>query len=142
MKLLSVLLLSVTILDICHGSKILAIFATPCKSHYILGEALLRGLVTKGHEVTMISPYTLEKPMKNYNHVVINGMVDLKEKYSPMFTNLNISILEKAKLMYEIFPAINHIAHSSSNVREFVRKGEKYDLCIVSFIFGIYVWNM
>ncbi|XP_065157289.1 LOW QUALITY PROTEIN: UDP-glycosyltransferase UGT5-like [Atheta coriaria] len=134
MRLLSVLFLSVAIFGICDGSKILGIFPMPSKSHYILGEALLRGLAAKGHQVTMISPYTLDKPMKNYKDVVIDGMVELKDANAHRFTSLNTTILEKANLMFELFPAIYHTAHNSTNVREFVKKGEKYDLCVVSFM--------
>lgn len=134
MKLLIVLWLSVTILGICDGSKILGIFPVPSKSHYIIGEALLRGLAEKGHDVTMISPYTLDKPMKNYTDIVVNEVLELKEAYGPQMAEFNATFFQKANLSYYLFPAMYHAIHNSSNVRQFLKKGEKYDLCIASFI--------
>ncbi|XP_065157276.1 UDP-glycosyltransferase UGT5-like [Atheta coriaria] len=134
MKLLSFLCLSIALLGISNGSKILGIFPFPSKSHYIIGEALLRGLAERGHDVTMISPFTLDKPIKNYQDVVIDGMLELKEASSPMFSNINLSFMERMNMMMNMFPEIYRIGHNSTNVRKFVEKGEKYDLCIVSFM--------
>lgn len=55
--------------------KILAIFPAGSKSHLVLGQALLKGLAKRGHDVTMVSPFPLLEPVKNYHDI---KMRDLK----------------------------------------------------------------
>ncbi|KAG4080752.1 hypothetical protein HA402_005932 [Bradysia odoriphaga] len=59
--------------------KILGIFHTSSKSHYIAGGALMRGLAEKGHDVTVISPFPQIEPLKNFHDIPIIGMENLVE---------------------------------------------------------------
>lgn len=65
------LLLHVTINE---SYKILGIFHTSSKSHYIAGSALMKGLAEKGHDVTVISPFPQKKPIKNFRDVPVVGI--------------------------------------------------------------------
>lgn len=49
---------------------IVAIPSIP-KSHYQFGNALSKGLVAFGHEVTVITPYKEQNPPTNYNEVYL-----------------------------------------------------------------------
>lgn len=51
--------------------KILGVFICPSRSHYYVGHALMKGLADDGHEVTIVSPFTQKKPIKNYNEVLL-----------------------------------------------------------------------
>lgn len=68
---------------LCHGIsesyKILGIFHTFSKSHYIAGGALMKGLAAKGHDVTVISAYPQDKPLKNYHDITVLGVDKLIE---------------------------------------------------------------
>ncbi len=59
--------------------KILGIFHTFSKSHYIAGGALMKELAKKGHDVTVISPFPQSKPISNYHDVTVLGVDKLIE---------------------------------------------------------------
>ncbi|EDW56595.1 UDP-glucuronosyltransferase 2C1 [Drosophila sechellia] len=60
-------------LDLGTGSRILAAFFFPGKSHFMMTNAIIRELVKQGHEVTFITPFSLakEKLGPNYKEIVI-----------------------------------------------------------------------
>lgn len=83
-----------------YGSayKILGIFPSMSKSHFIVGHALMRGLADAGHEVTVLSPYPQNKPVKNYRDIDVQGIHQIikgtymKSYYSPVHWRLSIAI--------------------------------------------------
>lgn len=56
--------------------NILGIFPTMSKSHYIAGEALMRGLAAAGHNVTSISPFPQKSDIPNFRDYPIIGIVE------------------------------------------------------------------
>lgn len=60
-----------------YGFKILGIFPTMGRSHYITGGALMKGLANAGHEVTVISPFPQNKPLKNFRDITTDGILAL-----------------------------------------------------------------
>lgn len=54
----------------CEGYRILGLFGLPAKSHFIMFEALMKGLARKGHQVDVISTYPLRKPYPNYTDII------------------------------------------------------------------------
>uniref|UniRef100_A0A0A1WUQ4 Ecdysteroid UDP-glucosyltransferase n=1 Tax=Zeugodacus cucurbitae TaxID=28588 RepID=A0A0A1WUQ4_ZEUCU len=60
------------------GAKILAVYAFPGKSHYIMHRVLINELIKHGHEITMITAFTLEpqKLGKNYTEILIEPVYD------------------------------------------------------------------
>ncbi|XP_035737423.1 uncharacterized protein LOC118448362 [Vespa mandarinia] len=58
-------------LTLSHGYRILGIFSYHGKSHFIMFESLMKGLVKKGHQVDVISTYPLKKPFVNYTDLVV-----------------------------------------------------------------------
>lgn len=59
-----------------EGYKILGIFPTMAKSHYITGGALMKGLAAAGHEVSVISAFPQEKPLQNFRDIKALGIVE------------------------------------------------------------------
>lgn len=57
-------------LSICHGYRFLGLFPFQGKSHFIMAEQLMKGLVRKGHQVDMVSKFPLKKPYPNYTDIV------------------------------------------------------------------------
>lgn len=51
------------------GAKILGVFPSPGYSQFILAERLMMELVNKGHEVTVISPFSPKEKVNNYNEI-------------------------------------------------------------------------
>lgn len=61
-----------------ESSKILAVYAFPGKSHFMMHRALIRSLVEKGHQVTMITAFSLENLQlgANYTEILIEPVYD------------------------------------------------------------------
>lgn len=74
----SLLALIAIIVSVQHVNsyKVLTIFPMISRSHYIVGQALAKGLVAEGHEVTMISPFKEKQPIQNYHEVVLDGLAE------------------------------------------------------------------
>jgi glucuronosyltransferase len=71
--------------NFCHGAKILAVFPTPSKSHWILGQPLMKELARAGHEVTVMSPFQAKNPPKNYRHIEMKAA---EKMYEGEFVNI------------------------------------------------------
>ncbi|XP_017015599.3 UDP-glycosyltransferase UGT5-like [Drosophila takahashii] len=67
-----------TQLELAEGYKILAVYAYPGKSHFMMHNALIRELVESGHQVTMITAFSLEKEQlgSNYTEILIEPVYD------------------------------------------------------------------
>lgn len=69
-KILCVTLLGLLISEV-SSSKILVVHTTPSPSHLIVGKALYKELAIRGHDVTVINTFPLDKPLKNYRDIQI-----------------------------------------------------------------------
>ncbi|XP_020802466.1 UDP-glucuronosyltransferase 2B13-like isoform X1 [Drosophila serrata] len=65
-------------LELAEGAKILAVYAFPGKSHFMMHTALMRELVESGHQVTMITAFSLAKEQLggNYTEILIEPVYD------------------------------------------------------------------
>lgn len=77
---------SIDILPI-NGAKILGIFVFPGPSQYIYGSALLKELAERGHEVTSISAFPQNTPLKNFHDISVseNTIVAKGETHKVLF---------------------------------------------------------
>lgn len=55
--------------------KILSIFPNYARSHWIVGNALMKSLADVGHEVTIISPFLEKNPPKNYRQIQLDELI-------------------------------------------------------------------
>lgn len=87
MKLVFLTLLLFFVYSNVNSYKILGVFPTASKSHYYIGQNLLKGLAEEGHDVTVISPFREKNPIKNYKEVFLEHTWELSRK-SKIFTAL------------------------------------------------------
>lgn len=78
------------------SSKILVVHTTVSQSHMIIGKALYTELANQGHEITVITTFPMDKPLKNYRDIY----VPLSNKILGMMQNLN----KKLIIIYKPFP--------------------------------------
>lgn len=71
MRLLLLSFISCVLYQNVVSYKFLAILPIPSKSHYYIGQNLMKGLAEDGHEVTVISPFKEKTPIKNYKEVFL-----------------------------------------------------------------------
>lgn len=93
MKQLTVFsLILLTVLPFLNGYKFLGVFPHPGKSHFDFFEPLMRALVDKGHEVTVISHFPQKTPLKGYTDISIVDGSHLK------YNNVNITHFTGSRL--------------------------------------------
>lgn len=74
LKILLLSLVAIQQFEISEGSRILAAFFFPARSHFMMTHSIIRELVTRGHEVTFITPFSLaeENLGPNYTEIVFD----------------------------------------------------------------------
>uniref|UniRef100_A0A182IX03 Aldehyde oxidase n=1 Tax=Anopheles atroparvus TaxID=41427 RepID=A0A182IX03_ANOAO len=94
-----------------EAAKILSIFPTMSKSHWILGSALMKELALDGHDVTVISPFRLSNPPENYRHVeIVYNTRMFEDIMDEVFERIDDSIVQK---MMELGNFVNEIANTT-----------------------------
>lgn len=58
-------------LSIASAYNILGVFPLYGKSHFTLGNAVMKSLIDDGHEITMISAFPSKIPQHNYRDISI-----------------------------------------------------------------------
>lgn len=53
----------------------LLVLPTSARSHYNVGSSLAKGLAAAGHQVTLVSPFALKKPIKNINDMPLPNVL-------------------------------------------------------------------
>lgn len=80
MNLVQVLsILAFSYQNVC-GYKFLAVLPVTSRSHYYIGHNLMKGLANEGHQVTVVSPFKLNAPIKNYNEVFLENSWEMSRK--------------------------------------------------------------
>ncbi|KAF7992649.1 hypothetical protein HCN44_004993 [Aphidius gifuensis] len=64
-------------IDCSVALNILGIFPLPGRSHYTVGEEILKGLAEKGHKVDVISHFPQKKEIPNFTDYTIAGSIPL-----------------------------------------------------------------
>jgi len=78
------IILSVGILITVHNSlssNILAFLPSKAPSHYRAFEPLLKELAVRGHNVTVLSPFTMKNPPLSYHHIKVEDDDFVMSKY-------------------------------------------------------------
>ncbi|CAO1423125.1 unnamed protein product [Diamesa serratosioi] len=106
-------------LSIANAYKILGVFPLYGKSHFTLGNAVMKTLIDAGHEITMISAFPNKIPQHNYRDISIEN-----------------EDLEKMKTLSFLF--LHHIGSMTArmtlahpNVQTLMNSGETFDAVIV-----------
>ncbi|XP_065074448.1 UDP-glucosyltransferase 2-like [Ochlerotatus camptorhynchus] len=139
-----ILILLGTVLSATTAYRILSINVSPSRSHIIVQEALVQELARRGHHVTMVSPYPLQKPLENYRQIT----VPMPDWGKDAMQNL---MKDQSQLaMIKNFPKMNWMALDAANntinhpeVQRIIKE-EKFDLLVVGlmadFLLGVANW--
>uniref|UniRef100_A0A1Y9HAI0 Uncharacterized protein n=1 Tax=Anopheles farauti TaxID=69004 RepID=A0A1Y9HAI0_9DIPT len=128
-----VVLLGLTLaLTPVQPAKILSIFPTTSKSHWILGSALMKELAMDGHEVTVISPFTLKNAPKTYRHVeIVYNRGVFEEMMDKVFDKIDDSIVEKMLELGVFVTEIVNTTLTSPEVQKLLHSDETFDLLVL-----------
>nr|XP_040224877.2 UDP-glycosyltransferase UGT5-like [Anopheles coluzzii] len=115
-----------------EGAKILAVFPTSSRSHYIVGSALMKELARRGHEVSVINPFPQKKPLKNYRDIDVSGSEELVKDLVPnMFEMADQSVWESITMTYKFGQMLANYTLMHPNVAKLIKSNEKFDLIIM-----------
>ncbi|XP_058451969.1 UDP-glucosyltransferase 2-like isoform X4 [Malaya genurostris] len=123
--------------NFCHGSRILAIFPAPETSHQIVFRALIKGLLERGHHVTMMTPIPFETDNPNitqinwsYAHKIVDETADVAVMRQEGCTAMDIAlkVLVVARRLIEA-----ELAHPE--VQELIRNAseKQFDVLLMEY---------
>jgi glucuronosyltransferase len=134
-----------------NAAKILGVYTSFSRSHAIIGQSLFKALARRGHEVsitdtigtfihsipfkvTVISPYPLDKPMKNYQDVTIPITVD-HESFIGKFIENSGNMVKFLMDQQELVQLTMKMANDSLNSPQFQRlmREETFELVILGY---------
>ncbi|KAJ8980274.1 hypothetical protein NQ317_005132 [Molorchus minor] len=120
---------------IAKCSRILGVFPFAGRSHYILGNSLMRGLAEAGHDVTVISPFEDKNPPKNgsYNNIVLTGFYEelaAIQKQRNMFQMNTQSLIMRIFMQRMLLP-MNAKTLEHPNVQDLIKSGTEFDVIIL-----------
>ncbi|XP_055535915.1 UDP-glycosyltransferase UGT5-like [Wyeomyia smithii] len=132
--LFSVLCVGFGSVRVSDGSKILAVFPSTSKTNYLFGQVLFEELASRGHEITVISPFELQYDSENIKQIKLTGMFAHLEDYginANIFTKWDRSSLYgKNNLIYGT-AAMADYTLGHPKVQELMKSDATFDLLIL-----------
>lgn len=135
MKFLVLLYTFTCIASFAQAARILFLFPSPSKSHLIVVKGLSTTLAEKGHHVTVVSPFPLDKPMKNYRDIKVEVPEDMHKLSNTMVTkpngNLFVMLPRLMKNLFEMAQGMFEIPEFKKMMNE-----EQFDLVVIGMFFN------
>lgn len=135
---MKLVILLFSFIALANTSRILFLFPSPSKSHLIVVKGLSTTLAERGHDVTVVSPFPLDKPMKNYRDI----NVDVPEE----MVKLSNSMVNKPnKNLFKALPQLLNILFGMGNdmltmpAFKKIMDEEQFDLVIIGMFFNQYL---
>lgn len=136
MKFAVLFLVAVFSVNFAVASRILFLFPSPSKSHLIVVKGLSTTLAERGHDVTVASPFPLDKPMKNYRDIKVEVAEDFQKLTNEMVSKPNL-----LKMFPRLLSSLSTMGNEMINLPEFQKmmKEEKFDLVVVGMFFNTFL---
>ncbi|XP_034110395.1 UDP-glycosyltransferase UGT5 [Drosophila albomicans] len=145
-KVLLLGLVALQHLELAAGSRILAAFFFPGKSHFMMTNAMVRELVKRGHEVTFLTPFSLAKENlgDNYKEILIPQydfwptLLKMTQAKS-VLAMTNVSTLTFIRMCYVMGLESTEFAFEQPEVLNLIDakdKVDKYDLLLAEQFFN------
>ncbi|XP_030373724.1 2-hydroxyacylsphingosine 1-beta-galactosyltransferase-like [Scaptodrosophila lebanonensis] len=113
----------------------LVILPTAARSHYNVGSALAKGLANAGHQVTLVSPFPLKKPIQNIHDVpvpaILNGM---KKNMDSLLDLVKTPIVEQILNFYRMGMMLTETLLEDPIIQNLRQSNQTYD-AVISEIF-------
>ncbi|KAH8314128.1 hypothetical protein KR067_013421, partial [Drosophila pandora] len=128
------------------GSRILAAFFCPARSHFMMTHAIIRELVKRGHEVTFITPVSIrqEELGPNYKEILFapyESWNDIREttKISSAMELTDLPIFDFFRMVYTMGIHSTDFAFEQPEIQAVINEKDKigkYDLLITEQFFN------
>ncbi|XP_011187530.1 UDP-glycosyltransferase UGT5-like [Zeugodacus cucurbitae] len=133
MHLFSVILMVIVVLCAANvkAYRFLGVLHTGLKSHYIVGSALMKELARRGHQVTVISPFPLKKPMENYVDIETPTIKAHMESMAPiLLQTVELSVIENVLNFHELGLNITRTFLEETSVKALLASNQSFDAVI------------
>ncbi|XP_062553450.1 UDP-glycosyltransferase UGT5-like isoform X2 [Armigeres subalbatus] len=129
-KFLPLLLLSAISWQNADSSRILAVFVFPGRSHWMMIDAILNGLLDRGHHITGIANYPLSRKHENYTELRVAPIYDFWKhsvKVESLFDLTEISVHRMLMdFMYSLGLETAQHGFTRENVQDFIRNDQSH----------------
>jgi glucuronosyltransferase len=135
----SVVLLGITVVSLLVGqsdpAKILGLFHFHGKSHFIMFEALLKGLAARGHQVYVLGHFPQKSPIPNYTDISVEGSLPAVTNNFTIKMARDFGYINLFDFMWNINRDMCKTVLEHPKVQNLINTDEKFDL-IITEIFG------
>ncbi|KAJ9574468.1 hypothetical protein L9F63_008356, partial [Diploptera punctata] len=115
------------------GYKILCLFPHVARSHMMMGEALAKGLVARGHEVVVVSHFPQAQPFPNYTDISIAGSMMPAVEDTPLDNVGTGSVTLSIDMLSGMAVETCENTLSFPSVQKLMQSNENFDLIITEF---------
>ncbi|KAG5880554.1 hypothetical protein JTB14_021226 [Gonioctena quinquepunctata] len=129
MRLTGLVILSFVLTSNCK--KILGINSHPGKSHYIFGERILKELAKRGHEVTMVSAYTLKQSVPNFTDIYLDGFLEGLDDHDDIYVEMEKSPYINMSLLRDMITYVTDRLFAHPKVQGLIKSGKHFDLIVL-----------
>ncbi|XP_021918141.1 UDP-glucuronosyltransferase 2B14-like [Zootermopsis nevadensis] len=141
MRCYAVFVLSVLVASVCIGdsksARILGLFNFNGRSHFVMFEALLKGLAARGHQVHVVGHFPQKNPVPNYTDISVEGSIPA------VFNNFTVpGAVEFGKydnvlrFVFQTSVDMCEILMEHPKLQELLHSNETYDL-IITELFAV-----
>ncbi|CAG9797606.1 unnamed protein product [Chironomus riparius] len=129
-----------TVFASCECSKILFMHPSFSKSHVKPLQVLAVELANKGHEITFVTMYPLDKPVKNYRDIKI----EVNEEDSKVYTDIG-KAMTAGENIFKMIPALDKAIFENGNkilqsaaIKNLMNNGQ-FDLVVTGYFMNEYL---
>lgn len=131
MKLVGMLLMVVvgTLLSSSNAANILGVFPIPGRSHWVVYESLMKALVARGHNVTVITAFPQKSPLVNYTEI------DVSKSFPSVVNAFSVDqvreqlngVIAVRRFAADISLNLCRVSHKLPQVRALLNSGIEFD---------------
>ncbi|XP_017005917.2 UDP-glycosyltransferase UGT5 [Drosophila takahashii] len=128
-------LLLLCLLSCVSAYNYLCVLHTAARSHYHVGSALAKGLASAGHQVTIVSPFALKKPIKNIKDVHVKSILaSMEGRMANLLESSKRPIIEQIVNFHEMGIEITELLLTEPSVVELLKSNQTFD-AVISEVF-------
>lgn len=111
--------------------RILALFPHTAKSHFVMGEALMKGLAARGHQVFVVNHFPQAHAVPNYTDISLVGSMTNAVEDTSLENVGNGDVLEHFNVLTNLAVETCEKILSFPRIQRLISSEEKFDLIIV-----------
>lgn len=140
MKAIASVLLIFIAINSLEASRILFLFPTPSKSHVIIARALSTALAEKGHDVTLMSPFTVKSSLKNHREIFLELGQGTFGQMNKLMRNPSNNFLTMMQATIGISKEMAKDTMQSKVMNDIMK--EKFDLLVIGMAFSNFLLGL